>query len=37
MYGRLAATADPALAAKAMIARFNLRNDRRIYANPNAW
>ena len=37
MYARLATNADPALAAKAVIARFNLRNGRRIYANPNAW
>jgi hypothetical protein len=37
MYARLATTADPALAAKAVIAQFNLRNGRRIYANPNAW
>lgn len=37
MYARLATNAEPALAAKAVIARFNLRNERRIYANPNAW
>jgi hypothetical protein len=37
IYARLATTADPALAAKAVIAQFNLRTGRRIYANPNAW
>lgn len=37
IYARLSARPDPALAAKAVIARFNLRNGRRIYANPNAW
>jgi hypothetical protein len=37
IYTRLAITAEPTLAAKAVIAQFNLRNGRRIYANPNAW
>ena len=37
MYARLSARPDPALAAQAAVARFNLRHDRRIYANPNAW
>jgi hypothetical protein len=37
MYARLSARPDPDLAAKAVVARFNLRNGRRIYADPNAW
>jgi hypothetical protein len=37
LYTRLAARPDPAVSSKAFIARFNLRNGRRIYANPNAW
>jgi hypothetical protein len=37
MYARLSAKPDPALAAQAVIAGYNLRKGRRIYANPNAW
>lgn len=37
IYARLSARPDPALAAEAVVARFNLRHGRRIYANPNAW
>lgn len=37
IYARLSASTDPAVASRAVVQLYNLRDGRRIYANPNAW